>query len=120
MSKSLGNLVFVSRLREAGVDPAVIRLAILTNHYRAAWEWTDDVLEVAEARLARWRAALDTTDRARAGQLVGGVRAALALDLDTPGAVKLLDEWAEGWQQGDGSGAGVVRDLVDARLGILL
>jgi L-cysteine:1D-myo-inositol 2-amino-2-deoxy-alpha-D-glucopyranoside ligase len=58
MSKSLGNLVFVSRLREAGTDPMAIRLALHAHHYRSDWEWTDDALSEAEARLARWRAAL--------------------------------------------------------------
>ena len=58
MSKSRGNLVFVSRLRQSGVDPMVIRLALLAHHYREDWEWTDDDLPRAECRLARWRAAL--------------------------------------------------------------
>jgi L-cysteine:1D-myo-inositol 2-amino-2-deoxy-alpha-D-glucopyranoside ligase len=51
---------------------------------------------------------------------VSTVRSALAQDLDTPGVVKLLDDWAEGWHRGDGSGAQLVRDLLDARLGVLL
>src|SRR5215468_11316187 len=57
MSKSLGNLVFVSRLREAGIDPMAIRLALLAHHYRSDWEWTDAVLAEAQSRLSRWRAA---------------------------------------------------------------
>jgi L-cysteine:1D-myo-inositol 2-amino-2-deoxy-alpha-D-glucopyranoside ligase len=57
MSKSLGNLVFVSRLRAAGTDPMAIRLALLAHHYRSDWEWTDEVLAQAQARLDRWRAA---------------------------------------------------------------
>ena len=48
------------------------------------------------------------------------VRGALAADLDTPRAVRLLDDWALGWHPGDGAGASVVRDLLDARLGITL
>ena len=58
MSKSLGNLVFVSRLRAAGTDPMAIRLALLAHHYRSDWEWTDEVLAQAQARLDRWRAAV--------------------------------------------------------------
>src|SRR5499427_49938 len=57
MSKSLGNLVFVSRLRESGTDPMAIRLALLAHHYRSDWEWTDAVLADANRRLSRWRAA---------------------------------------------------------------
>jgi len=58
MSKSVGNLVFVSRLRESGTDPMAIRLALLAHHYRSDWEWTGEVLATAEARLSRWRAAI--------------------------------------------------------------
>lgn len=120
MSKSRGNLVFVSVLREQGVDPQVLRLALLAHHYREDWEWHDEDLRTAEKRLARWRAQLGATSQAQADQLVATVRSALAYDLDTPRAVKVLDDWAEGWYAGDGSGADTVRALVDARLGILL
>ena len=43
MSKSLGNLVFVSDLRKEW-DPRAIRLAIVEHHYRTAWEWDDDLM----------------------------------------------------------------------------
>ncbi len=62
MSKSKGNLVFVSTLRRAGVDPAAIRLALLSRHYRSDWEWTDAVLAEATDRLVRWRAAVSRPD----------------------------------------------------------
>ncbi|WP_131743320.1 cysteine--1-D-myo-inosityl 2-amino-2-deoxy-alpha-D-glucopyranoside ligase, partial [Actinomadura roseirufa] len=58
MSKSRGNLVFVSKLRRSGTDPMAIRLALLAHHYRSDWEWTPAELDAAEARLARWRAAV--------------------------------------------------------------
>jgi L-cysteine:1D-myo-inositol 2-amino-2-deoxy-alpha-D-glucopyranoside ligase len=120
MSKSRGNLVFVSKLRESGLDPALIRLALLAHHYRSDWEWNGKDLDRAAERLDRWRAALDNTNTAQAEQLVTTVRAALAQDLDTPRVVTLLDDWAEGWHRGDGSGAQTVRDLLDARLGLRL
>ncbi len=44
MSKSKGNLVFVSALRNSDVDPMAIRLVLLRHHYRSDWEWTDDQL----------------------------------------------------------------------------
>ena len=64
MSKSLGNLVFVNRLLADGVDPMAIRMALLAHHYRSDWEWTDAVLGDAQARLARWRAALARAEAA--------------------------------------------------------
>ena len=53
MSKSKGNLVFVSRLRGDGVDPMAIRLALMSTHYRADRQWTDDMLKAGQQRLAR-------------------------------------------------------------------
>jgi L-cysteine:1D-myo-inositol 2-amino-2-deoxy-alpha-D-glucopyranoside ligase len=119
MSKSRGNLVLVSRLREAGVDPMVIRVALLAHHYRSDWEWTDDELDTARRRLDAWRSAVGSASRAQAEALVPAVRDALAEDLDAPAALAAVDAWA-GSEPGDGSGSGLVRDLLDARLGILL
>ena len=41
MSKSLGNLVFVGDLLKEW-EPAVVRLALLSHHYRPDWEWSHD------------------------------------------------------------------------------
>jgi L-cysteine:1D-myo-inositol 2-amino-2-deoxy-alpha-D-glucopyranoside ligase len=122
MSKSKGNLVLVSSLREAGRDPMAIRLALLAHHYRSDWEWTDDQLEAAEARLASWRRVAATVSRERAEALVPEVRAALAADLDAPAALAAVDALAalEAHDPGDGSGTDLFTRLLDARLGITL
>jgi L-cysteine:1D-myo-inositol 2-amino-2-deoxy-alpha-D-glucopyranoside ligase len=97
MSKSLGNLVFVSELRKTW-DARVIRLAVLAHHYRDEWEWDDDVMPDAADRLKRWQAAPpDGTAPARGGSL-DRVRSALDDDLDTPCALRLLDEAADAGQ----------------------
>ncbi len=119
MSKSRGNLVFVSGLRRSGTDPMAIRLALLAHHYRSDWEWTDEDLERAESRLATWRAAADRACEADAERLVSEVRRHLANDLDAPGALEAIDAWAD-TAQSDGTGCGDVCDLLDARLGIRL
>jgi L-cysteine:1D-myo-inositol 2-amino-2-deoxy-alpha-D-glucopyranoside ligase len=119
MSKSKGNLVLVSRLREDGVDPMAIRLALLAHHYRSDWEWTDADLSAAQDRLAVWRAAVDGASREQAESLVPVVREALGNDLDAPAALAAVDAWAAG-ERGDGSGADLLRSLLDARLGLLL
>jgi L-cysteine:1D-myo-inositol 2-amino-2-deoxy-alpha-D-glucopyranoside ligase len=59
MSKSLGNLVFVSSLLGMGTDPMAIRLAILAHRYSHDWDWTAAGLAEAEQRLAHWRAAVN-------------------------------------------------------------
>ncbi|RMI44599.1 cysteine--1-D-myo-inosityl 2-amino-2-deoxy-alpha-D-glucopyranoside ligase [Streptomyces triticirhizae] len=123
MSKSKGNLVLVSQLRRDHWDPAAIRLALLAHHYRADWEWTDDVLGAAVARLARWRHAVSRPDGPPADALVAEVRAALANDLDAPAALRAVDRWAEAQDRdgGDDPGApGVVSRAVDALLGVAL
>jgi L-cysteine:1D-myo-inositol 2-amino-2-deoxy-alpha-D-glucopyranoside ligase len=90
MSKSLGNLVFVSDLLER-VEPAVIRLAVIAHHYRHGWEWTDGLLDEAAARLDRWRGAA----RGAGGLAVlDEVRACLDRDLDTPSALAVIDDAA--------------------------
>ncbi|MFD7895226.1 cysteine--1-D-myo-inosityl 2-amino-2-deoxy-alpha-D-glucopyranoside ligase [Streptomyces sp. NPDC059743] len=123
MSKSKGNLVFVSTLRREGVDPAAIRLALLAHHYRSDWEWTDTVLQDAVARLARWRAAVSRPDGPPSDAVVEEIREALADDLDAPAALVAVDRWAA-LQEADGGtdeGApGVVSRAVDALLGVAL
>ena len=131
MSKSLGNLVFVSKLRDSGVDPMAIRLAILAHHYRSDWEWTPEVLTAATARLTRWRTAVSSaTGSARApgvpaaDDVLRTVRERLAEDLDAPGALAAIDTWADAVLAAPGSvppaDARLIRDTADALLGIAL
>ena len=94
MSKSLGNLVFVSRLRADGVEAAAVRLALLGAHYRTDREWSPSVLAAAEQRLARWRTAVAGGSGADALPVLAEVRDRLADDLDSPGALAAIDRWA--------------------------
>jgi L-cysteine:1D-myo-inositol 2-amino-2-deoxy-alpha-D-glucopyranoside ligase len=123
MSKSRGNLVFVSTLREAGVDSMAVRLALVGHHYRSDWEWTDADLPAAEERLAAWRTATSTDAGPPAEDTVAAVRLALSDDLDAPSAIAAVDRWAQEQRLRGGAveGApGLVRTAVDALLGIAL
>jgi L-cysteine:1D-myo-inositol 2-amino-2-deoxy-alpha-D-glucopyranoside ligase len=127
MSKSRGNLVFVSKLRGSGVDPMAIRLALLAGHYRTDREWTAQLLRTAETRLETWRQAMALESGAPAAPVLAGVRERLADDLDSPGAIACVDGWAEEALAGGDGGPGLdatspalVRDAVDALLGIAL
>ncbi|MBP0457276.1 cysteine--1-D-myo-inosityl 2-amino-2-deoxy-alpha-D-glucopyranoside ligase [Streptomyces montanisoli] len=123
MSKSKGNLVFVSTLRKEGVDPAAIRLALHAHHYRSDWMWTEQVLAEAVARLERWRAAVSRPAGPAADGLVDEVRAALADDLDAPAALAAVDRWVERQETGGGTdegATGLVTRTVDALLGVAL
>ena len=159
MSKSLGNLVFVSGLLTGGADPMAVRLAILAHRFRHDWDWTAGGLASAAARLARWRAALaramaapepgvgggppvaggDAAAGGGGGAVAGGgsavpgadsvlaaVRERIADDLDAPGALRAVDGWADAviaapvLPAGSRAAAALVRDTVDALLGVAL
>jgi len=120
MSKSLGNLVLVSKLRESGVDPRAIRTVLLGQHYRSDWFYEDALLAAAQERLQAWGVRVATTGTERAEALLAELRSALANDLDAPAALAALDAWAAEPADGDGSGSALVLDAVDALLGIRL
>ena len=95
MSKSRGNLVFVSKLRGDGVDPMAIRLALLSGHYRTDRAWTADLLthgRGAAGHLAP--GGRPGRRRPRRRRCCAGLRERLADDLDSPGAIALVDAWA--------------------------
>ena len=45
MSKSKGNLVFVHQLIDEGISPMVIRLALMSHHWRSDWEYTKKLID---------------------------------------------------------------------------
>lgn len=108
MSKSKGNLVFVSTLRGDGVDPRAVRLLLLNHHYRSDWEFTPDDLRQAQRRLEGWlsaarsvvnnagaeTASMESADFTSEGALLHELRRALASDLNTPRALETVDQWA--------------------------
>jgi L-cysteine:1D-myo-inositol 2-amino-2-deoxy-alpha-D-glucopyranoside ligase len=123
MSKSRGNLVFVSRLRGDGVDPMAIRLALLAGHYRTDREWTPDLLDTGVARLNRWREGVALPSGPAAEETVTRLRTYLADDLDTPKALQAVDAWASealGGQGRDPGAPALIRSAVDALLGVAL
>lgn len=125
MSKSLGNLVFVSALRNSDIDPMAIRLTLLRHHYRTDWEWTDDQLWTAVDDLADWRRALALGAGAPAGPVVEEVLAAIADDLDAPRATGAIDAWVAATLGTDGladtsdpDAAATLLPVLDAALGL--
>jgi L-cysteine:1D-myo-inositol 2-amino-2-deoxy-alpha-D-glucopyranoside ligase len=108
MSKSLGNLVFVSGLIGDGVDPMAVRLAILAHHYREDWDWTDAGLAAAQDRLAQWRAALRRAGLAGADSGAGSAAPETGSGADS-GAGSAAPETGSG--AGPGSGAGVAAGI---------
>ena len=126
MSKSKGNLVLVSQLRDSGTDPMALRLALLRHHYRSDWNWTDADLRRAQTWLTDWRVAVRESSGSGRGAatapVVHEVREALADDLDAPSATEAVRRWSvatnEGADRSEQGAGDVIRRLVDARLGI--
>ena len=128
MSKSKGNLVFVSALRNSDIDPMAIRLVLLRHHYRSDWEWTDNQLWDAVDTLVDWRRALSLGAGAPATPVVEAVLAALGDDLDAPTAIAAVQAWVEATlgvtghlaETSDPAAGGTVHMLLDAALGLAL
>jgi L-cysteine:1D-myo-inositol 2-amino-2-deoxy-alpha-D-glucopyranoside ligase len=101
MSKSLGNLVMVGDL--LGRWPAdAVRLALIRPHYRSDLSWTDALVPSAAGLIRRWASAAAVRNRDGQPDTLPDavawrreeVLAALANDLDTGGAVSVLDRIA--------------------------
>jgi len=123
MSKSKGNLVLVSRLREEGVDPMAIRLVLLSHHHLTEWSWTVADLDANIARLAAWRSAASGTTSVDAAETVRAVRAAVADDLHADRALEAIDAWVAATVVADGDADGardLMRTFIDGLLGIAL
>jgi L-cysteine:1D-myo-inositol 2-amino-2-deoxy-alpha-D-glucopyranoside ligase len=118
MSKSRGNLVFVSRLRHDGVDPMSIRIALLAHEPGSDWEWYDDELGLAQSRLTRWREALARPCGPAAQPTVDRLRDELVDGLRTPEALHLVDQWA-GTDGDDEQAPAQMKAAIDALLGVV-
>ena len=99
MSKSLGNLVFVSELRKE-IDPRAIRLALMAHHYRSGFEWFDEEGPQAQRDLQLLVRSAGEADPVAAGPLIDQVRDALDDDLNTPRVHQLLLEEAQAIEEG--------------------
>lgn len=121
MSKSKGNLVFVSKLIGEGVDPMVLRHALLSEKYSKDRMWTEAVLKNSQARVALIRSALSKIECAPTDSVIQSIAASIANDLDTPAALEVLDKWAADTVKGEiGGSVGEISRFIDGALGLAL
>lgn len=121
MSKSKGNLVFVSKLISEGVDAMVLRHALLSEKYSKDRMWTDSVLKNSQARVALIRSALSKIECAPTDSVIQSIAASIANDLDTPAALEVLDKWAADTVKGEiGGSVGEISRFIDGALGLAL
>jgi L-cysteine:1D-myo-inositol 2-amino-2-deoxy-alpha-D-glucopyranoside ligase len=121
MSKSKGNLVFVSTLLREGIDPMVIRWALLSGHFQQDREWNNEILEAAVSDVKLVRSSLARSEVFPAQSLLNDLISAISNNLDTPTALKKIVEWAEMSQsKATSNESGLVSRAIDSLLGLAL
>ncbi len=104
MSRSKGNVILVSTLKELGIDPMAYRYLLLTAHYRSKLNFSDESIIAAQNGLNNLRADLailpretfteDTPWSAEAEEMRTAFQKAISDDLDMPVALSLTREAA--------------------------
>jgi L-cysteine:1D-myo-inositol 2-amino-2-deoxy-alpha-D-glucopyranoside ligase len=119
MSKSLGNLLFVSRLIDGGVDPMAIRIALMGHHYRSDHMWDASEIGEATALVDRLRLNLSRVEVAPTSSVIDLIISAISEDLDTPRALSALKAWCDGCDAGYvGGSPGELSRVLDDLLGL--
>ena len=121
MSKSKGNLVFVSKLLSRGIDPMVIRWALLSGHYQQDRSWSDELLQKSTSEVSLLRSALAQSEVAETKELIQSIISDLANNLDTPASLNRLIAWAKSSQSSPKvNESGLVSRGIDSLLGLAL
>jgi L-cysteine:1D-myo-inositol 2-amino-2-deoxy-alpha-D-glucopyranoside ligase len=121
MSKSKGNLLFVSKMVNEGTNPMAIRLALITQHYASDRMWTSSLLDDAIALLEKLTIALSREEVAPTRPVIDEIVNALSNNLDTPGALAAISKWCDQSLKGSTGGeAGELSRAIDALLGIAI
>lgn len=119
MSKSRGNLVFLSTLVNQGIDPMAVRLALIADHYSTDRMWSEGLLIKYANFLTRLRLLLSKPEVASTTAVVQEIIDALSNDLDTPRALRALENWCEKTEAGAiGGSAGELSRAIDLLLGV--
>jgi L-cysteine:1D-myo-inositol 2-amino-2-deoxy-alpha-D-glucopyranoside ligase len=119
MSKSRGNLVFVSTLTQSGVNPMAIRCALLMQNYRVDRMWSEDLLYQSQTFLESLTLQLSQTECAPTDQVIQSIVYALANNLDTEEVFSILRQWIKQCQAGlTGGQPGELSRALDTLLGL--
>ena len=121
MSKSLGNLVFVSKLVASGTDPMAIRWALMESHYSQDRSWSQSLLEEAQSWLTRLRDCLSMMECAPTDSVIEEIIEAQADNLDTIRALSSIKTWVVKCEAGSSGGsAGELSRALDSLLGLAI
>ena len=121
MSKSKGNLVFVSKLLESGIDPMILRWALLRGHYQQDRAWSNELLEISTKEVELVRSALAQSEVADTDNVINSLIQDISNNLDTPSALDRLTKWANLSQNNPTvNQSGLMARAVDSLLGLAL
>ena len=121
MSKSKGNLVFVSKLLESGIDPMILRWALLRGHYQQDRAWSNELLEISTKEVELVRSALAQSEVADTDNVINSLIQDISNNLDTPSALDRLTKWANLSQSNPiVNQSGLMARAVDSLLGLAL
>jgi L-cysteine:1D-myo-inositol 2-amino-2-deoxy-alpha-D-glucopyranoside ligase len=121
MSKSLGNLVFVSTLMKSNVNPMIIRCALLMKNYSENRMWSDELLVSAEELVAELTLHLSQQECAPTDVVIQSIIDSLANNLDTEAVFSILRQWIKSCQEGTvGGNPGELSRALDTFLGLAI
>ena len=121
MSKSKGNLVFVSKLLESGIDPMILRWALLRGHYQQDRAWSNELLEISTKEVELVRSALAQSEVAETNDVIDSLIQDISNNLDTPSALDRLTSWAKSSQSNPSvNQSGLMARAIDSLLGLAL
>lgn len=121
MSKSLGNLVFVSTLMQSGVHPMIIRTALLMQNYSVNRMWSEDLLNRAKVFTSELTMRLSQSECAPTDEVIQRIINALSSNLDTETVFQILQQWISQCQSGvTGGNPGELSRALDTFLGLAI
>lgn len=121
MSKSKGNLIFVSKLLESGIDPMILRWALLRGHFQQDRAWSNELLEISTKEVELVRSALAQSEVADTKNVINSLIQDISNNLDTPSALDRLTKWANLSQSNPiVNQSGLMARAVDSLLGLAL
>ncbi|ACR47350.1 cysteinyl-tRNA synthetase [Rickettsia peacockii str. Rustic] len=95
MSKSLGNFITVRDLMDKQIQGEVVRLFLLSSHYRRPLDYNDKAIEDAKKTLDYWYRAIENINVQKI-DLPHDFMQSLLDDMNTPLAVKIINDYAKG------------------------
>ncbi len=97
MSKSLGNIVTIEKMRGT-INGQVIRLALLSTHYKQPLDWNENLINESQNTLDKWYTQFENTKQV---DLSEDLLKPLLEDINTPGYISKLHSLYDKASKGD-------------------